>query len=124
MNSARDPKFDPQAYLGVSAEEVNADEANPKEVSLEIEFQRIVSRQKTKQSIRRVLSGHPLKAFWHQVGQYLVDFLTGQQALSIRQQSAAGETQWIIYDPVTQIRLSFFSEQAVRIWLEEYSARR
>ncbi|EDX85175.1 hypothetical protein S7335_2874 [Synechococcus sp. PCC 7335] len=126
MNFARDLRFGQQAYLGVNAEEVSIEEANPKEVSLETEFQRIVSHQQIDQPAprRKALSSHPLKSIWHQVGRALVDFLTGRQRLSIRQQSTTtGETQWIIYDPVTQARSSFFSEQAVRVWLEERSAR-
>ncbi|MBE9061907.1 hypothetical protein [cf. Phormidesmis sp. LEGE 11477] len=120
INSAHDSEFDSQAYLGAGLEE-----ASSKETSLESEFQRIVSRQQSRPfaTKQQTWSNHPLKAIWARTGQYLVDFLTGQQSLSIRQQTTTtGELQWIIYDPVTQTRLSFSSEQAVRVWLEERSA--
>lgn len=76
--------------------------------TLEAEFHQLIRRhQPQKQGIRQA---------W---GKALLDFFTGQQALSIRQQQINGIVQWIVYDPSTEHRLVFKSEQAVRAWLEE-----
>ena len=49
----------------------------------------------------------------------LLDFLTGEDALSVRkQQIAHGKTIWTVYDSTTDTRRTFESQQAVRTWLE------
>ena len=51
---------------------------------------------------------------------YLIEFLTGQSEPSIRtKQIADGSVQWIAYDPQSNQRRVFDSEQAVRVWLEQ-----
>ena len=51
--------------------------------------------------------------------QALLEFLTGENTLSIKkQQSAQGETIWTVYDCATDTRRTFDSQQAVRVWLE------
>ena len=55
----------------------------------------------------------------------VIDFLTGQQTLSIRKQlSADGTIQWRVYDPDSDSCRLFNSEQAVRVWLEQRYHRR
>ncbi|MGD1898692.1 MAG: hypothetical protein ACFB16_17270 [Phormidesmis sp.] len=50
----------------------------------------------------------------------LFDFLLGAQSLSIRQTTGKnGASQWIVYEPTSNTRRVFDSEQDVRIWLEE-----
>ena len=50
----------------------------------------------------------------------LLDFLTGKAEISIRQQqSLDGTVQWIVYDPGSNDRRVFYSEQAIRAWLEQ-----
>ena len=92
--------------------------------SLETEFQHVVRQRGCSQSVSTAaqevsLPDRRLGEILQQVSRYLIDFLTGQSALSIRvQQRATGELEWIVYDPATSTRLSFFSERALRAWLE------
>jgi hypothetical protein len=56
----------------------------------------------------------------NQWGHYLLDFVTGQQQLSIQEQVRAnGMVQWSVYDPHSHSRHMFTSELAVRAWLEQ-----
>ena len=82
----------------------------PSAQSLEAEFARITQQHKRK-SISTLLQT---------TATALLNFLTGQQTLSIKaRQQADGEMQWIVYDPHTHQRQVFDSQQAVRTWLEE-----
>jgi len=79
--------------------------------SLESEF-RQVSRQS--QGLAR------FSVWLQQSGTALLNFLTGQPALSIRVKMLAdGRCQWVAYDPATDTRHVFDSQQAVRTWLEQ-----
>lgn len=49
----------------------------------------------------------------------LINFLTGTQAISVREQIKNGSVQWTVYDPHREVRKVFYSEQAVRVWLEQ-----
>ncbi len=84
--------------------------------TLEIEFS-----QRLQQSPFFKESPTPLPQKWFkQWAQAVVDYLTGAQALSIRQKLCKdGSVQWIAYDPYTRSRHVFSSEQAVRVWLEQ-----
>ncbi|MEO0771008.1 MAG: hypothetical protein AAFY72_16570 [Cyanobacteria bacterium J06649_4] len=54
------------------------------------------------------------------VGTAIVDFLTNQPQLSVRVKTLPnGQQQWIAYDPEQDIRRTFDSQQAVRVWLEQ-----
>ena len=48
----------------------------------------------------------------------LIDFLTGQPNIAIRPKYVRGALQWIAYDSQNDQRHLFYSEQAVRAWLE------
>lgn len=86
----------------------NSSSANS--LSLEAEFEKIVRRQ------RRSTCNSWLK----KGATALLNFLTGQQTLSIRCKTLTnGKTQWIAYDPTTHSRHVFDSQQAVRVWLEQ-----
>ncbi|MGB7488295.1 MAG: hypothetical protein WA901_19035 [Phormidesmis sp.] len=79
--------------------------------SLESEF-RQVSRQY--QGLAR------FSAWLQQSGIALFNFLTGQQVLSIQVKTLAdGRQRWTAYDPATDTRHVFDSQQAVRTWLEQ-----
>jgi hypothetical protein len=53
-------------------------------------------------------------------GHYLLDFLTGQQQISIREQQwADGTLHWCVYDPHAHSYHIFNSQSAVRAWLEQ-----
>ncbi len=96
---------------------------------LEIEFHDIV-RQRYPQEAITLSSDEPpsrnrcFKTALQRVSRCLIDFVTGQSSLSIRvQQPSAGNStteapSWVVYDPSTSTQLTFLSEQAVRIWLE------
>jgi hypothetical protein len=84
---------------------------------LEAEFHQLL-RQRQKHS-------QPKRGILQACAKLLLDFFTGQQTLSIRQQRRNGAVQWIVYDPSADSRLVFTSEQAVRVWLEQrYHANR
>ena len=80
-------------------------------LSLEAEFDRLVRRQRKVERVRGWLKESAIA---------LINFLTGQQSLSIRaKQLRNGEIQWTVYDPTTDGRYVFDSQQAVRTWLEQ-----
>ncbi len=61
-----------------------------------------------------------LKVWLQQGSTALLNFLTGQQALSLRVKTLVdGKQQWTAYDPATDTRRVFDSRQAVRTWLEQ-----
>lgn len=77
-------------------------------ISLEAEFRATLKRDR---------QGHKQPKRWFH---YLIEFLTGQSEPSIRKkQTADGSVQWIVYDPQSNQRSVFDSEQAVRVWLEQ-----
>ena len=83
----------------------------PSSHSLESEFYRIVNGRALRRSQK-------LKR-WVQA---LVDFLTGAQSLSIREKMLKnGTSLWIVYEPISDTRLAFDTEQAVRVWIETRS---
>ncbi len=49
----------------------------------------------------------------------LLNFLTGRQMLSIKQQQSGRKDEWVVYDSQAGTRHVFDSEQAVRTWLEQ-----
>lgn len=54
------------------------------------------------------------------VGQYLLNFLSGDTDIRVRQTSdELGNCHWDVYDPSTGKSASFASEQEVRIWLDQ-----
>lgn len=62
----------------------------------------------------------PTNSIWQRWGLALVNFLTGQQAFSIREKRLkTGESKWIVYDSRSDTRRVFDSEAAVRSWLEQ-----
>lgn len=89
---------------------VSSNSPNANSLSLEAEFERIVRRQH-----------RSVQNSWLKEGAIaLLNFLTGQQTLSIRCKTLAnGKTQWIAYDPTTHSHHVFDSQQAVRVWLEQ-----
>lgn len=91
------------------------------DTSLAAEFQQVIRQQKA----RPLGSGRQSLGTWlKQAGLALVDFLTGTQSLSIRSKALPnGCIQWIVYDPATDTRGVFTSEQAVRVWLEQRYTR-
>ncbi|MEL6490348.1 MAG: hypothetical protein AAFV85_12040 [Cyanobacteria bacterium J06634_6] len=79
--------------------------------SLEAEFEKIVQQ---KRGIGR------LNGWFKQGLGSLLDFLTGQQTLSIRTEVLRdGTRRWTVYDPERNRRQVFYSQQAVRTWLEQ-----
>ncbi len=59
-----------------------------------------------------------------QSGTALLNFLTGEQALSIRVKTLAnGRQQWTVYDLATDTRRVFDSQQSVRAWVEQRYCR-
>ncbi|MGI8934174.1 hypothetical protein [Leptolyngbya sp. BC1307] len=83
--------------------------------SLEAEFCQVVRQGRLRSRQKRI----------RQWAKAVIDFLTGQQTLSIRKQlSADGTVQWMVYDPDSGSRRLFNSEQAVRVWLEQRYYRR
>ncbi len=93
-------------------------------LSLETEFQHIVRQKRDLNAIAPALNeaflqNRSLKTVLWQMSRGLIDFLTGQPAISIRaQQQPTGELNWIVYDPSTRTCLTFLSESEMRIWLE------
>ncbi|MGB3788395.1 MAG: hypothetical protein WA949_10315 [Phormidesmis sp.] len=93
-------------------------------LSLETEFQHIVRQKRDQSAIAPILNktflqNRSLKTVLQQMSRDLIDFLTGQSAMSIRaQQQPTGELNWIVYDPSTSTRSTFLSESEMRIWLE------
>ena len=85
--------------------------------SLEAEFQQILEQQQ--QALQGAAQSFK-KQHWLTRGlNALIDFLTGQQQLSIRAKTLKdGSVQWIVYDPSTDSREVFRSQQAVRVWIE------
>ncbi len=92
---------------------------------LEAEFAQIARRQRGRLFPARPTMSHSTeqrarsKPQYKQWGRYLLDFLTGQQQLSIREQRCNGQCQWSVYDPQTQHRRVFLTQAAVRAWLEQ-----
>lgn len=92
-----------------------AGDRTPK-TSLETEFYQRLQQSPLLNEAQKPL---PQKWFKHWATE-LLNYLTGTQTLSIRQKLCAnGSAQWIAYDPNTNTRHVFSSEQAVRIWLEQ-----
>ncbi|MEY3296882.1 MAG: hypothetical protein RLZZ597_142 [Cyanobacteriota bacterium] len=60
----------------------------------------------------------PLMQALQQFGQGLVRFLTGGQSPCIQQRWHNGRLVWWVYDPISQRRQRFESEDELRIWLE------
>lgn len=56
---------------------------------------------------------------FNQLGSALVRFLAPQDALHVQTRELNGQTIWVVRDRITNERLQFTSEQALRIWLEE-----
>lgn len=80
-------------------------------ISLEEEFRHVAERSRRRSGRCRGWLEH------------LLDFLTGKEAVSIRHRQVVNETgeftnQWIAYDPYSDSRCVFDSEQALRAWLE------
>ncbi len=84
---------------------------------LEAEFAQITCRQRISLPQSKQSTGRNRR--YHRWGRYLLDFLTGQQQLAIREQQRNGQCQWAVYDPETQRRHVFNSQSAVRAWLEQ-----
>lgn len=103
----------PVNSLEVGSLEVGSLEAS----SLEKEFQSILERCYRPSSR---LKSSRFERGLTQLLNFLLDFLTGKAEISIRQrQSLDGTMQWIVYDPDSNDRRVFYSEQAVRAWLEQ-----
>ena len=80
-------------------------------LSLEAEFEQVAVRRRGIGRVKR----------WIKAGvTELLCFLAGQQTLSIRSTVLTnGTIQWRVYDPATDSRYTFDSQQAVRTWLEQ-----
>ncbi|MFH7243305.1 MAG: hypothetical protein ACHWZW_10695 [Spirulina sp.] len=51
-------------------------------------------------------------------GQRVLSALTAHNGPRIRQRMVQGQIQWVAYDPITQQRHVFITEQDLRVWLE------
>ena len=92
--------------------------------SLESEFYRLVRTRSQHSRSQHKLSRQQVRAVVGQITQQILAFLTGQASLSIRKQlTPDGHWQWIVYNPQTNVRHTFESERAVRIWLEQRHLR-
>lgn len=61
----------------------------------------------------------PLITALQRCGQTLVQFLTNGHNPCIQQRRQNGTLVWRVYDPMTQQIQRFYSEDDLRIWLEE-----
>ena len=53
-----------------------------------------------------------------QLGNTLAAFFSHQNSVQIQKQQSDDETTWLAYDPRTEKRHLFVSENAARIWVE------
>lgn len=59
-----------------------------------------------------------LPTVFQKVGKTLVDFLTSGNDLRIWTRQRNGHLIWHVYDPMTEQRQQFSSEEDLRFWLE------
>jgi hypothetical protein len=52
------------------------------------------------------------------LGDTIMRFLTSNNELRIWQRTRNGRSTWFAYDPVTDRKRQFYSEQEVRLWLD------
>ncbi|MEL6158116.1 MAG: hypothetical protein AAGJ95_13460 [Cyanobacteria bacterium J06554_11] len=87
--------------------------------SLEAEFRQIIQRREINR--RKTNRRKTIAAIASHIARALVDYLTGKDALSVRQKlTPNGDCQWIVYDPETRRRHVFTSQQDVRVWLDNH----
>ena len=104
--------FTPQRPI-INLETSSLEDKSLEDKSLEKEFRSILER--CYQPSSRLKSSRFKRGLTQ-----LLDFFTGKAEVSIRQQqSLDGTVQWIVYDPGSNDRRVFYSEQAVRAWLEQ-----
>ena len=60
----------------------------------------------------------PVVAALQTLGRQLVNFLTAQPGLRIRQRLHQGYPVWYVYDPVINQTKRFYSEEELRTWLD------
>jgi len=81
--------------------------------TLEAEFRHVVRQQKARSVARSA------QICLRRLAQEIVHYLTGQQSLSIQQQTTLdGRQRWVVYDPASNTCQTFSTQQSVREWLE------
>ncbi|HIK46157.1 MAG TPA: hypothetical protein IGR64_14935 [Leptolyngbyaceae cyanobacterium M65_K2018_010] len=55
---------------------------------------------------------------WKNLGNRFLQFLTAGSELRIWQQACRGQSIWFAYDPITNQKRSFYSQEDLRIWLD------
>jgi hypothetical protein len=77
-------------------------------------FEQLIQQEATSTTRQKSAFSQALINF----GSRVVNFLTGEPEIRIWQKTRNGHSVWFAYDPITDKKQRFDSEEAVRQWLE------